>query len=74
VVDGDPIFQRRCVSAFLGIAAAADRREGGGGAEWIVVEDGIQRQRVLSENSQCAIGQRTDADAALAVIPLARPA
>jgi len=45
----DPIFQRRCVSAVLGIAAAAgdplkaDRREGVGGAEWIVVEDGIQR-------------------------------
>jgi hypothetical protein len=80
VVDGDPIFQRRCVSAVLGIAAAAgdplkaDRREGVGGAEWIVVEDGIQRQRVLSENGQCAIGRRTDADVTLAVVKLARPA
>ncbi len=80
LADVDPIFQRRRVSTVLGIAAAAgysleaDRREGVGGAERIVVEDSVQGQRVLSENGQCAIGRRTDADITLAVEPLAGPA
>src|SRR6202008_1350749 len=80
VEEVDPIFQRRRVSGVLGIAAAggyslkADRREGIGGAKRIVVEDSIQGQRILSENNQCAIGRRTDADVTLPVVPLARPA
>src|SRR5260370_16232523 len=38
-----------------------------GGAERIVVEDSVQRQRVLSENGQGAIGRRTNADITLTV-------
>ena len=63
--------------AIFGVAAAAreslptDGREGVRGAHRIVLEDTIVRQRVLPENGQGAETLRTEADIAIAVVPLA---
>src|SRR6266550_9580247 len=77
LAEGEPIFQRRRVSAVFGIAAAAgyslpaDGREGVRAAHWIVLEDTVVSQRVLPENGERAEARRADADITVAVVPLA---